>query len=73
MLWSAPILVGSILTLWLIVEINDNTDLWFKAGFIAFIAASIAYTTYESSRETREQLEPRRRRLTELLVMLDAL
>lgn len=73
MLWSAPVLVGSSLTFWLIVEINDNTGFWFDAGFIAFIVVSVAFTTYESSRQAREQILPRRRRLTELLAMLDAL
>jgi hypothetical protein len=72
MLWSAPVLVGSTLTFWLIVEINDNTGFWFEAGFIAFMVVSIAYTTYESSRKTREQLLPRRQRLLELLEMLGA-
>ncbi|MEZ4448327.1 MAG: hypothetical protein R3B09_02530 [Nannocystaceae bacterium] len=71
LLWSAPVLVGSVLTFWLIVEINDNTGFWFDAGFIAFMVVSIAATTYDSSRRARRALEPRRQRLVELLAMLD--
>lgn len=72
MLWSAPVLIGSALTFWLILEINDNTDLWFEAGFIAFLVVSVAFTTYEASRQAKQQILPRKQRLTELLEMLDA-
>jgi hypothetical protein len=71
MLWSAPILVGSSLTYWLIAEINDNTGFWFDVGVIVFIVVSIATTTYETSRKSTKDLEPRRQRLTELLEMLE--
>lgn len=71
MLWSAPIIVGSTLITWLIAEINDNTSTWFDVGVIAFIVVSIASTTYETSRNSRKELEPRRKRLAELLEMLE--
>lgn len=72
MLWSAPILVGATLIYWLLAEINDNTDFWFDAGMIVFLVGSVAWTTYETSRKTKQQLLPRRQRLSELLEMLSA-
>lgn len=71
MLWSAPILVGTSLIYWFIMKINDNTNLWFDIGVIAFVAISIASTTYETSRRTRQQLLPRKERLSGLLDTLD--
>ena len=71
MLWSAPIIVGASLITWLIAEINDNTSFWFDVGVITFIVVSFASTTYETSRKSTKDLEPRRKRLTELLEMLE--
>ncbi|HET6523831.1 hypothetical protein [Sphingopyxis sp.] len=67
MLWSAPIVAGSVLIFWLILKINDATGFWFNAGFVIFMVGSVAYTTWESSRAAREELLPRRRRLSGLL------
>jgi hypothetical protein len=70
-LWAAPVILGSVLTFWLIMEINDNTDFWFEAAFIMFIVASSVMTTYGTSRKTRRRLLPRRQRLAELLAMIE--
>lgn len=73
MLWSAPILIGSTITFWLILKINNIADPWLEVGFIAFLVVSVALTTYESSRQAKQQILPRRQRLTDLLKMLDGL
>lgn len=67
MLWSAPIVAGSILIFWLILKINDATGFWFNVGFVIFMIGSVAYTTWESSRAAREELLPRHQRLSRLL------
>ena len=72
LLWCAPIIFGSIITFGLIMEINDNTSLWFEAGFATFMIVSILWGTYDSSREARRKLLPQRQRLAQLFEMLDA-
>ena len=67
MLWSAPIIVGSVLIFWVILEINGANTIWFNVGFVIFMVGSIAYTTWESSRAERAELVPRRQRLSGLL------
>lgn len=72
MLWSAPIVASASLIFWLIMEINRIDDLWLTAGTVVFLVVSTAWSTYDSSRRTRQDLLPRRQRLTELLEMLNS-
>lgn len=72
LLWTAPVMVGALLIYWLAAEINDNTDFWFDVWMIFFVVASTVWSTYATSRKTKQKLEPRRQRLSELLQALDA-
>jgi hypothetical protein len=72
MLWVAPIMVGTVLIYWLLAAINDNTDFWFDAGMIALVVVSLVWTTYDTSRKMKQEFEPRRQRLRQLLDMLNA-
>lgn len=72
MLWSAPIVASASLISWAILAFNGEGDSWLNVGMAVFLIVSVAWTTYDSSRRTREELLPRRQRLSALLETLEA-
>jgi hypothetical protein len=71
LLWAAPVMVGSVLLYALLAAINDNTAFMFDVAMIALVVVSILWTTYATSCEIRQELEPRRQKLRELLAKLE--
>lgn len=72
LLAAAPILAGTSLIYWLIIRINNNPFTWFDAGMIFFIVLTGAWSVTTASRQAKQDLLPRQRRLRELLTMLNA-
>ena len=71
-LWTAPPVIGAVLLYWLMAEINHNTEFWQGAWFMVLVVGWTVVTTYAGSRAAERKLEPRRRRLSELLDTLTA-
>jgi hypothetical protein len=72
--WVAPPMIGALLIYWLTIQINTDNGLtgWYHVWFIIFIFASAVWTTYAGARAAQRKLEPRRRRLRQLLETLNA-
>jgi hypothetical protein len=73
-LWAAPVIVGSALLYWLSVEINfdEGESRWDSVWVLLVLVWAGLFVPYASSRDVKKKLEPRRRRLGELLAALDA-
>ena len=74
MLWVAPVVVGGGLLYWLSVEINfdEGETRWEHAWMVIILVWAAVFLPRTSSREVSKKLEPRRRRLRDLLEDLDA-
>lgn len=74
LLWTVPVMVGSLLIYWVSFEINTDTGMaaWTHVWIVFAIVSSIVLTAYAGDREVKRTLEPRRQRLRELLDALDA-
>jgi hypothetical protein len=74
MLWSAPVMVGSGLLFWLMIEVNldPGESRWEHAWMILVLVWAGVFLPRTSSRAVTKKLEPRRQRLRELLATLDA-
>ena len=73
-LWIAPVMIGAMLIYWLTFQINTDTgfSVWTHVWIIFCIVWSVVFTAYAGCREVKRKLEPRRRRLSELLDTLNA-
>jgi len=73
MLWTAPVMIGSLLIYWLTFQINTDTGMspWMHVWIVGGVVWSIAFTAWAGDREVKRRLEPRRQRLRELLEALD--
>ena len=72
LLAAAPITLAGVLLYWLIIQINNNPFGWYDVWMIVFIVATSAWSVTVSSRETERDLLPRKRRLSELLDLLNS-
>lgn len=73
-LWTAPVMIGSLLIYWLTFQINTDTGFsWWNHAMMVFAALwSIGFTAYAGDRDVKRRLEPRRQHLSELLQTLEA-
>ncbi|MFI5007187.1 MAG: hypothetical protein ACHQKZ_07085 [Solirubrobacterales bacterium] len=71
LLEAAPITLAGALLYWLIIQFNNNPFGWYDAWFILVVVAGSAWSAISSSRITKQELLPRRRRLHELLEILN--
>jgi hypothetical protein len=74
LLWTVPVLVGALLINWLSFQINTDTGLsgWGQFWMMSLPVWGVVFITYAGHRQVKRKLEPRRRRLRELLEALDA-
>jgi hypothetical protein len=74
LLWAAPVVVGALLVNWLNFQINTGTGLsgWEQIGMISLPVWLVLLVTYAGHRHVKRKLEPRRERLRELLLTLNA-
>jgi hypothetical protein len=72
MLIISPILVAAVVILWFGARINENPFGWFDAGTALALIAPTAFSVVWASRKAEQRLLPRRRRLSELLELLNA-
>ena len=72
-LWTAPIMIGALLTHWLTFQINTDTGfaVWHHAFIIICVLWTVGWTVYAGNRAVKRKLEPRRDRLRKLLDMLN--
>ena len=71
LLAAAPITLAGALLYWLIIQINNNPFGWYDAWMIVVVVVGSAWSAISSSRMTKQELLPRRRRLHEMLEILD--
>ncbi len=73
-LWSAPPVLGALLIYWVLAQINTHNGLTGRdhALMIAILGGSTVCITFAGARAAARKLEPRRRRLRDLLDMLNA-
>ncbi|MEO7690986.1 MAG: hypothetical protein ABIS51_17020 [Sphingomonas sp.] len=73
-LWTAPVLIGSLLIYWLSFQINTDSGFswWNHATMVFAVLWSIGLTAYAGDRNVKRRLEPRQQHLRELLQALEA-
>jgi hypothetical protein len=73
MLWTAPVMIGTMLIYWLTFQINTDTGFsaWTHVWMVGCMVWAIGFTAWAGDREVKRKLEPRRQRLRELLEALD--
>jgi hypothetical protein len=71
LLTAAPITLAGTLIYWLIIQINNNPFGWYDVGVLFIVAGSSVWSVIESSSKAERELLPRRRRLSELLELLN--
>ena len=69
---AAPLALAGSLVYWLTVQINNEPFGWFDAGIVVFVIVAAAQGAMQSSRKVTKDLLPYKRRLTELLAILNA-
>ena len=72
LLAAAPMTLAGALLYWLVIQINRNPFGPYDAWFIVFIVVASAWSVISASRKLKQELLPRRRRLSELLEILNA-
>jgi hypothetical protein len=68
----SPILVAAVVILWFGARINENPFGWLDVGTAVALIVPTAFSVVFASRKAEQRLLPRRRRLSELLELLNA-
>jgi len=71
LLIQAPGMLIGTLIYWLGIQVNNQPFGWLEAGLISVIVVASASEASRSSRKVKQELLPRRRRLSELLEVLN--